>query len=262
MSGAALIDHGRLLDVLVTEGETLANSAPPEAMDLPVPGRPGLTVGAVLRQAADGYRGALAWMRDRGVPAWPVPEQRGPAPDERQDSVDRREELRAGLVDLVVKLGEHEPEEPCPTWWPQDQTYGFWRRRMAHESTVHRIDVQAALGGPVLDVPEDVALDGVDEVLLLWLGHRLRTRGITGPHRCALGIRTSDHAWYVRVEPAGISVFRAVPTGLTNVDAIITGAPSAVYRWLWGRAPDHTVRLVGDRHATAQLWALLRLATA
>ncbi|MFB9902489.1 maleylpyruvate isomerase N-terminal domain-containing protein [Allokutzneria oryzae] len=258
MSGAALIDHGRLLDVLVTEGETLADSAHPGATDLPVPGRPGLTVGAVLRQATDGYRGALAWMRTRGTPAWPVPEQRDPD----ADAHDQRGVLRASLVDLVVKLGEHEPEDPCPSWWPQDQTYGFWRRRMAHESTMHRIDVQAALGGTVLDVPEDVALDGVDEVLLLWLGHRLRTRGITGPHRCALGVRTADHAWYVRVEPEGISVFRAAPTGLTNVDAIITGEPAAIYRWLWGRAPDHTVRLVGDRHASAQLWALLRLATA
>jgi hypothetical protein len=32
------------------------------------------------------------------------------------------------------------PEDPAGSWYTPDQTVGFWIRRMAHETVIHRID--------------------------------------------------------------------------------------------------------------------------
>ncbi|WP_137813481.1 maleylpyruvate isomerase family mycothiol-dependent enzyme [Gandjariella thermophila] len=249
----ALIDYGRLLDVLGVQGELLADSARDVQPDLPVPGCPGLTTGETVRHVASVYRMVLGWLRDGRRPRqW----QRAPNRDE-----DPADFLRSGLRALIDELAAHDPGEPCPTWWPEDTSYGFWYRRMAHETTVHRVDVQAAAGeGAVHPVPEDVAEDGVDEVLTLWFGHRLTVLGVSGSRRGQVAVRTGDRVWMTRVGPVGTAAWRSA-AATSVADAEVTGAPADVYLWLWGRRPVHQVRSSGDPDAVAQLWALLRLAT-
>ena len=41
----------------------------------------------------------------------------------------------------------------------------FWIRRMAQETVIHRVDAELALGEPFAPIPDDLALDGIDEVL-------------------------------------------------------------------------------------------------
>ena len=47
---------------------------------------------------------------------------------------------------LVEQLDSHRPGDHAATWWPPDQTVGFWLRRMAHETSIHRRDVESAVG--------------------------------------------------------------------------------------------------------------------
>ena len=50
-----------------------------------------------------------------------------------------------------------------PVWCPLERgTTSFWARRFAHETLVHRADATLTVG-PEYDVPEDVALDTIDE---------------------------------------------------------------------------------------------------
>lgn len=254
MSSQTLIDPARLLDILENEGELLAVCAAEADLGSTVPAWPRRTLGEAVHAAALGYRLALSWLRT-GAPPLLINEE---ADEPLRPPV---EQLRTGLRALLAELSLHDPYAPCPTWWPADSSYGFWRRRMAHETTLHRVDAQSAAGREPLEIAPEFAVDGVDEALLLWLGYRLGRLGITGPQRGTVGLRTGGHAWLVHTGPEGTVAERVSATEAAGADGLVTGEPMSVYLWLWGRVPDRSVTLAGSRDATAQLWALLRLAT-
>ncbi len=250
-----LIDYGRMLDVIGIEGELLLNAAAtamPHAAAAVVPGCPDLTLEATLRHVGSVHRVARLWVRDGHRPEqW----QRSPSDGDLLDFV------RTGLAELLTELGLHEPTEPCDTWWPEDRTHGFWRRRMAHETTVHRIDVQAAAGGPVHPVDPDVALDGIDELLFLWFGHRLGELRMSSPRQGSVALSAAERHWLAVFERGRPIARRVDDADARSADAMVSGDPMEVYLWSWGRLPDQSVRISGDQEAVAHLWALLRPAT-
>jgi uncharacterized protein (TIGR03083 family) len=76
-------------------------------------------------------------------------------------------ELRTWLVDgageLVEAIRSVGPQTPI--WsWTDDHTAGFWARRMAHETAVHRADVELALGRE-FTLDADLAADAISEWL-------------------------------------------------------------------------------------------------
>jgi uncharacterized protein (TIGR03083 family) len=249
----ALIDQDRLLDILEIEATVLAETIDGARADLRIPYAPGLTVGETARHVGSVYRMVLEWLRTGDSPeTW----QREPGPFQSL-----RDFVADGVRDLVDELARHDPAEPCSTWWASDSTYGFWRRRMAHESAIHRGDVQAAVGQQVSDVADDFALDGVDEILTLWLSHRLTVQGVSGTRDGSVVVRTGGRAWLVRISTSGIAAWLASATDIASVPTVVSGPPPLVYRWLWGRLPQQAVRREGDSEAINQMWALLRVAT-
>jgi uncharacterized protein (TIGR03083 family) len=254
MTGRALAGYGRLLEVLVSEGELLASSARGADPGLAVPNAPGMTLGGTVRHVGSVYRMVVAWLRAGDQPTrW----QRAPEAGESLEDY-----LRAGHRELVAELAAHDPEEGCPTWWPVHQAYGFWYRRLAHESTVHRIDVQqAAAGMTVGGIDDEVALDGVDEALTLWFTHRLGVLGVTNTWRGQVAVLTGRRRWIASMSATGTSAWRAGEDELDGVDATVATDPTGMYLWLWGRRPIRTVTPAGDRTGIGQLWHLLRLAT-
>ncbi|MGH4011805.1 MAG: maleylpyruvate isomerase family mycothiol-dependent enzyme [Pseudonocardiaceae bacterium] len=250
-----LIDYGRMLDVIGIEGELMlgaAATALPTAADAEVPGCPDSTLAETLRHVGSVHRVTRIWVRDGHRPEqW----QQSPSDGDLIDFV------RTGLDELVTELSRHDPADPCDTWWPADRTHGFWRRRMAHETTVHRVDVQAAAGGPVHPIDADVALDGIDELLFLWFGHRLGELRISSPQHGAVALSAADRRWLAVFEPDRSTARRVEEPDVRAADAVVSGSPMEVYLWSWGRLPDQSVRISGDQDAVAQLWTLLRPAT-
>ncbi|MBV8542796.1 MAG: maleylpyruvate isomerase family mycothiol-dependent enzyme [Pseudonocardiales bacterium] len=250
-----LIDYGRMLDVVGIEGELMlsaAASALPSSAQAEVPGCPDLTLAETLRHVGGVHRETRQWVRDGHRPEqW----QRSPS------DADLLGVVRTGLRELLTELGMHDPAEPCDTWWPDDRTHGFWRRRMAHETTVHRVDVEAAAGGPVHPVDSDVALDGIDELLFLWFGHRLGELGISSPQRGVVALSAADRRWLAIFEPGRSTARRVDEADARAADAMVSGEPMEVYLWSWGRLPDQSVRISGDQEAVGLLWTLLRPAT-
>lgn len=250
-----LIDHGRMLDVLGIEGELLLDAAAlalPHATRNQVPGCPGLTLGETVRHVGAVHRVARLWVaHGRRPEQW----QRAPADGDLVAFV------RSGHTELLDELVRHDPTAECDTWWPEDRTHGFWRRRMAHETTVHRVDVQASAGLPVDDVDDSVALDGIDEVLFLWFGYRLGELGMASPQQGAVAISGGGRHWLAVFEPGRSAARRVDESEARAADATVSGDPMPLYLWIWGRAPDQSVRISGDPEAAAQLWALLRPAT-
>jgi len=249
----ALYDEDQLLDLLDIEAAVVADLVDEARPELRVPHAPGLTVGETARHLGSVYRMTVEWIRTGDSPdSW----QREPGP--LQSS---RDFVASGARALVDELARHDPTEPCSTWWAADSTYGFWRRRMAHETAIHRGDVQEAVGRRVTSVPDDFAVDGVDEVLTLWLGHRLTVQGVVAARDGLVAVVTGDRTWLVRITTGGIAAWRASADDADRADAVVHGFPQQVYRWLWGRLPDKAVERDGDREAINQMWALLRVAT-
>lgn len=250
-----LIDYGRMLDVIGIEGELMlgmAASALPSAAHATVPGCPDFTLAETLRHVGSVHRVTRSWVRDGRRPEqW----QRSPADEDLVGFV------RTGLSELLTELGKHDPAAPCDTWWPDDRTHGFWRRRMVHETTVHRVDVEAAAGGPVHPVDPEVALDGIDELLFLWFGHRLGELKMSAPQRGVVALSAVDRHWLAIFEPGRSTARRVEEADARSADAMVSGEPMEVYLWSWGRLPDQSVRISGDQDAVGRLWALLRPAT-
>ncbi|MQA62523.1 MAG: maleylpyruvate isomerase family mycothiol-dependent enzyme [Actinophytocola sp.] len=253
MSEQVLIDHGRLLDALRIEVDLVIDAGQHAQYDTRIPACPGLTVGETMRHLGSVYRMVESWLLDGKRPGeW----QREPAPGEPVASY-----LRNGFDALVGEFESRDPHAPAGTWWPRDQTVGFWRRRMVHETTIHRTDVQGAAALVVTEVDADVALDGIDEVLLLWFGHRLGVLGVSGTREGSVAVCAGEQVWFARAGPSYAEARRGDESDVAVADARVSGSPMQVYRWLWGRIATNQVTTDGDDDAVAQLWALLRLAT-
>lgn len=235
------------LDELERQCRALESAvADPATLGVPVMACPGWTVGDVLGHLADVHRLVLAWLaagrRPRRVP---------PPLDDAEPVL----QFARGWRALHARLGAEPKDAAAPTWCAFDATVGFWRRRMAHEHAVHTGDVLEALERP-RQVPDDIALDGVDESLRLWLGTRSGVHvGGTG-EAVRLQAATTDgeplRHWTV-VRHTGVV---EVLDGDVPAEATVTGAPSELYRWVWGR--PGLVQADGQVEAVADLRAALR----
>jgi hypothetical protein len=133
---------------------------------------------------------------------------------------------------------------------------------MAHETLVHRVDLEQALG---IDwrVDADIAADGIDEVLTLWLTGRLPT-GLTGSGRTVrlLALGAEDNVVVDRVvRPFDTSVHFSSYQPEVGADAEVSGPADAVWAWAWGRSDArHPVSCVGDIGAVDELRGALAAA--
>ncbi|MEU4251494.1 maleylpyruvate isomerase family mycothiol-dependent enzyme [Amycolatopsis sp. NPDC026612] len=247
------VDQGRLLTALGAEGGLLADAVRTAPIEAPVPACPGWSIGEVGRHVGSLYRMVRRRLADgRSPDDWP----RDPAPGQSLQAF-----LQKGLTELLDELAAHDPEERADTWWPADRTYGFWCRRMLHETVVHRVDVEQAAGAEPRGVPDDIAVDGIDEVLTLWFGQKLPMLGLTGTKAGSVGVRAGAHSWIARAGPVTTEAWRCSAEEAEAADDVVTAGPAQIYLWLWGRASLTSVTVRGVHDQAAQLWALLRLAT-
>jgi uncharacterized protein (TIGR03083 family) len=166
--------------------------------------------------------------------------------------------LADGYTALVSAFAVREPSDTSVTWFEPDQTVGFWIRRMAQETAIHRVDAQLAAGLPVTPFAPDLAADGIDEVLgwvvhgsVAW--HEEFAAALADADPRALRLTTEGHMWTVTANPDGVRVEH----GWSEADpaTTISGTPDELYRWLWGRTDDVVVD--GDEALVPQFKALL-----
>jgi len=250
------VDARRYLLLLPQEGGLLADTAAGGDLEAPVPACPGLTVGEVVRHTGSVYRVVLRWIQEGRRPdSWERQPPKGDGDDRAVVAWQRR-----GLAALVDELNAHAAEAACATWSSEDRTFGFWRRRMTHETAVHRVDVQAALGEHS-GVDAELAVDGIDEVLRLWLG--TRHNGGVGGDACEVQVRAGVRGWHVRLGADWVEVRAGIEVGIDAAAATadVSGPPAGLYLWLWGRRGDDAVTIAGDRRAAQTLRQALARAT-
>ena len=76
---------------------------------------------------------------------------------------------------LTAEFAARSPESPAFTWYGPDQTVGFWIRRMAQETVIHRVDAELGAGvASIAPIPADLAHDGIDEFLVAFVEYGTR----------------------------------------------------------------------------------------
>lgn len=221
----------------------------PAHLDAPVPPCPGWDVAEVMRHTASVYGHKVATIRLGRRPhdgEW----QTGPP-----DGVALVDWFGAQLATLMEELGDHDPDEWASTWWPPDETMGFWYRRMALETVVHRIDVESAIGDPTR-VEADLATDGIDEVLTVFLG--VRDPGSGGERDGVVVVAADGRRWTVHLADHEV---RVQPGDNGTATAEIRGDAAPVFLYLWGRGLLDELGARGDVDLLMQLRRRLALAT-
>ncbi len=201
-----------------------------------VPSCPGWTVADLLHHTAAVYLHKVETIRAGAAPAsWP--------PSEFADR-EPRALFDEATSALLTELTERDPREVRSSWWPDDQTVGFWYRRMALETAVHRVDAELA-HDVVTPVDAVLALDGIDEVLRMrlagpwWDGDYLTAEPIDDRVRVSSGGRS----WTATLAARSVRVNEA---DAGDVAVEVAGSPDDVYLWLWGRRGDESLAVTGD----------------
>jgi uncharacterized protein (TIGR03083 family) len=229
------------------DGERLVSVAGPRLPD-PVPSCPGWTVDDLVRHVAEVYEHKIACTLLGHAPEpWP-PDW----PTER-DPVDWLVDAHGRLLEMFDRS---EPTTPSATWWPPDQTVGFWARRMAHETAVHRVDAELAASAATPIDPE-LAADGVDEILRRMLAGDWSEDVDDAATGQRIVVSTGGHRWGVILTRDAVTI----EDEPGDPDALLEGDPSDVDLWLWGRAPDDRLSRTGDLSVLRLFRSRLALAT-
>jgi uncharacterized protein (TIGR03083 family) len=205
-----------------------------------VPGCPGWSVADLLSHVVGVYRHKIVALDTDAQPERQGDDDWGVvAPGE-----DPREVLRQVYAALRERLTARDASASTYAWWPPEQTVGFWQRRMAQETAVHRWDADSAVDGPdsAQPIPDDLAVDGVDELLgwLTWPWDEEPQPTATGQ---SVLVSTDDHAWTVTLHPTRVVV---VAGGSDTAVALVAGEPSGLLLHLWGRPGEHGIATGGD----------------
>jgi uncharacterized protein (TIGR03083 family) len=256
------MDFPRLLGCLEDDFALLRAAVVGADPSVRVPSCPDWSVGDLARHVAEVYLHKAECIRLRAFPEeWPP----GVLDPDPVISLDKTHAV------LIERFSAHSAADPAATWYEPDQTVGFWIRRMAQETVIHRIDAELAAGGPVSPIPDDLAVDGIDEVLKLFVGygstHWLDDFGslLDAPDERPVSVSTGHRAWTLTAvagrdgRPGQVNVADAA-TG-TEGEALVSGDAAPLLRWLWNRADDASVRISGDAALLKQFHALRTAAT-
>jgi uncharacterized protein (TIGR03083 family) len=241
------------------EGEALSRAAA-AGLEPEVPCCPGWTVGDVVAHTGAVHRQKEQIIREGWVDRSPPPIE---APSD--GLLDWYDE---GLDQLVATLAETDPATRVYTWYEPDQTVGFWYRRMAHETAVHRVDVEQGHGAAGWVVPE-LAADGVDELIVVMLTGYPEWSDVT-EYEGTLRLEATDDdaSWTLRyVTFSGISPntgkeFADEPSFIladeSEPTAVARGRASDLLLYGWGRGPVGALDVAGDMTIVADFRSVAR----
>lgn len=226
-------------------------------LDIPVPSCPEWTLFDLVRHLGGVQR---RWAAN--VTAGPADGPAGTATEDELAAPRDREALLAWSAEstrrLLDALRETGPDRGCWTWWGSSQspqTSGAVARHQVQEATVHTYDAQLAVGEPE-PLPEEAALDGVDEFLTTCCATTS-----PWPHEPAAldFVTTEGRAWRLALSAAGARSTRLpVADGTSRetpdkADASARGTAGELVLTLYGRIPVDALELDGASHVFEQL---------
>lgn len=259
--------HERYCMVLVDEAEILADAVRDADLAQQVPSCPEWTLAQLVAHLGKAHRSVTALVERRstepmaasGSATEPATNPADSADGHAADGVaapgsaaEHAGWLRDGARDLAAALQEAGPDAAVWTW-SNEQHAGFWARRMAHETTVHRVDAEFTVGRGTAIAPE-LAADGLSEGLDLLslpaarsrmpgLAELLREEPTLHFHATDEGLDEGGE-WMVRGSSHGL----AWEHGHRKGDVAVRGPADALLLVLLRRIPadDPRVEVLGD----------------
>jgi uncharacterized protein (TIGR03083 family) len=127
----------------------------------PVPTCPAWTLAQLTAHVGFGHRWAAVIVERRATT--PVPHDQADDLEVPAEAGERSRWLVAGARRLGRAVGGAGPQ--TGVWsWADDRTAGFWLRRITHDTLVHRLDAELAVGREVRLAP-DLAADCISDLL-------------------------------------------------------------------------------------------------
>jgi len=162
---------------------------------------------------------------------------------------ERRMALLAALnaADAETLVWNWTPNSPGPT--------SFWFRRIAHETMIHRVDIELAQGLQPTGGDPEVSADTVAEFFELFhqrLETKFREASLTG----SLHLHATDLAgaeWTLEPSLSGFPVTREH----SKADVALRGNAFDLACWTWGRLPTDRLDVFGDRQIAESFQQLL-----
>lgn len=236
------VDRSSYLENIAEEGARIIRIAQQGPMDARVAHLGGWQLGDVVAHLGGVHRWATEILVTGAMPAGP---RRG---------TDRGEVLISwfdeGLQLLISVLAASDLDGPCPNpCLGSPTTKGFWARRQAHETTMHRWDIESTIGKATIADPL-FATDGIDELLDTFT--RIRSEQVlTGP--VALTATDTSSTWVVSpAEQHGRVMIRRTQAEPSDVVATISGPAQKLLLALWHRLTIDEARLsVTGSHSIA-----------
>lgn len=221
------------LAAIARDTELLVDAATRAGLDAPVPSCPGWTVSYLLAHVGQVYR----WVADNT--RWPA-DATSPA-----DLVDpppgseRAQWVRDGAAGLLVAL-DRSPDDPAWTLGPP-ATVGYWQRRQAFETVMHRVDAELATDASVTPIESAFAVDGIDERLERLAFRPRRTIG-SGE---TIHLHCTDMAgeWLITLTPEGMEVVAEH----AKADVAARGTADDLLCWLYARRPIDAIEVLGEQ---------------
>jgi uncharacterized protein (TIGR03083 family) len=247
------VDHEQLLAVTRDESTRLAATYRGAEPGVPVASCPGWTLAKLVKHTGS----AQAWART--IAERQTTEMVDPRsvdlglPD---DEAAYGDWFEAGAQRLVDALHALDPDVPLWSWAGDDRA-GFWSRRMAHETAVHRWDAQQAAGNGVEPIDAPLAVDGIDERFdnLPATAARAGVTPTGNGETVHLHATDAEGEWLVRMTPDGVDVSHGHAKG----DVAARGSASDLLLVVYGRLPVDTVNVFGDAALLARFQELMKL---
>jgi uncharacterized protein (TIGR03083 family) len=247
------VNPGHYLRSITADGRAILDAAR-RGLDPPVPTTPGWTVRDVIAHLGRVHRQKTHIVRELLVDE--APEAPHPPADDHL-----LEWFAEGLHELTAVLSVADPAARVHTWHSPDQSVRFWIRRMAHETLIHRVDVELGHGAPTAVDPE-LGADGIDEILEVFMSGHPRWAIVT-PANVVVRLLSEGRDWRLRLlswsgtSPNSGRQFEDEPgiefdDGDGKPDAVIRGPGDALDLFLWGRGSADG--LVVDGHPSVLLY--------
>jgi len=176
------------------------------------------------------------------------PGDRGRIPDDDALVVEWLQHVRTAMLSTMAST---EPDADAWSFAANDQTAGFWQRRMAQETVVHNWDAHDAIG-QTYAIDAELALDGINEYFAVGLQYSSSKPGRLYPSETLHLHRTDgDGEWMLRGDGDRVVVTEEHAKG----DAAVRGSAEDLLLWIWGRSSEG-VEILGDTEV-ADVWQAL-----
>jgi len=242
----------RLIDERSTAFRAAVASAP--SLDVQVPTCPEWTLFDLVQHLGEGRRSWAATIAAGPAAAAKSASESAPAAPRELEAL--LAWLAASTQELLDALREAGPDRGCWTWWgtsQSPQTCGAVARHQLQEVAVHTYDAQVTLGAPQ-PLPDEVALDGVDEFLSTCCATTA-----AWPHEPAVVDyqATEGRSWRLWLSADGARTARLPTPGTMPAtaagedpdaaDASARGTAGELVMAMYGRIPVDSLELDGDR---------------